>query len=122
MVIVIVSLCDEELDVTDPKSSDSDSSDGHSGDEEAPLPSDQSLFSHSSDHSETTDSDASRCDTRSHVIEHTITFKYTGTTKSSEYQNILSKAIKELSLIKPTSSCEVNAGTKQSNGQQSNCI
>ena len=78
-----------------PKSSDSDSSDGHSRDEEAPLPSDQSLFSHSSDHPETTDSNASRCDTRSHVIEHTITFKYIGTTKSSEYQNILSKAIKE---------------------------
>ena len=91
----------EELDVTDPKSSDSDSSDGHSSDEEAPLPSDQSLFSHSSDHSETTDSDTSRCDTRSPVIEHTITFKCIGTTKSGEYQNILSKAKKELSLNLP---------------------
>ena len=61
----------EELDL---KSSDSDS-DGHSGGEEASLPSDQSLFSNTSDHSEATDSDASRCDTCSPVIEHTITFK-----------------------------------------------
>ena len=91
----------EELDVTDLKSSDSDSGDEHSGGEEAPLPSDQSLFSNTSDHSEATDSEASRCDTCSPVIEHTITFKCIGTTKSGEYQNILSKAKKELSLNQP---------------------
>ena len=88
----------EELDITDLKRN---SSDGHGGDEEAPLLSDQSLFSHSSDHSETTDSDASRCDTRSPIIQHTITFKCIGTTKSGEYQNILNKAKKELSLNLP---------------------
>ena len=89
----------EELDVTDLKSSDSDSGDGHSGGEEAPLPSDQSLFSNTSDHSETTDSEAS--DTRSPIIEHTIIFKYIGTTKCGEYQNFLSIAKKELSLSLP---------------------
>ena len=47
----------EELDL---KTSDSDSGDEHGG-EEVPLPSDQSLFSNTSDHSKTTDSDASRC-------------------------------------------------------------
>ena len=87
----------EELDVTDLKSSDSDE---HSGGEEAPLLSDQSLFSNTSDHSET-DSEASRCDTCSPIIEHTITFNCIGTTKSGEYQNILSKAKKELSLNQP---------------------
>ena len=65
---------EKELDVTDLKRSDSDSGDEHSGGEEAPLPSDQSLSSNTSDHSEA-NSEASRCDTCSPVIEHTITFK-----------------------------------------------
>ena len=72
-------------------------SDQSNSSEESPLRSDQSLFSKESD-SDTTDSDASRCDSPKEVIEHTITFKCIGTTKSGEYQNILSKAKKELSL------------------------
>ena len=58
----------------------------------------QSPFSKESD-SDTTDSDATRCDDSfEEVIEHTITFKCIGTTKCVDYQNILSKAKKELSL------------------------
>jgi len=71
--------------------------DGSSSSGESPLPSDQSLFSKASD-SDNTDSDATRCDSPEEVIEHTITFKCIGTTKSGEYQNVLSKARKELSL------------------------
>ena len=56
----------------------------------------QSPFSKESD-SDTIDSDATRCDSSEEVIEHTITFKCIGTIKCGDYQNILSKAKKELS-------------------------